>query len=446
MVYRRGVKIEDESQTTALHPPMQRMPLPTVIRVLDVRANPQSFTLSAGSCVVGAGRDATIVIDSETVSRRHVELSLVAEGVQITDLGSRNGTFYLGQRVGQLTVRLGSRIRLGKVEISLEPSLDALSGLPRSALDSYGPLVGSSVAMRRLFAMLQRLEGSLVTVLIEGESGTGKEVVARAIHERSLVAKGPFVAVNCGALDRALVRSELFGHAKGSFTGATEARRGAFEAAEDGTLFLDEIGELPAEVQPVLLRALENGVITRVGENNERPVKVRLLAATNRDLLEAASERRFREDLYYRLAVVKLSTPTLRERREDIVPLAHHFAEQLGLPELPEDVLQDLSAREWPGNVRELRNALRAYVALGSLSIPPPSAPTRALEEALREMIDLARPYAELKEGLMETFLKVYVERLLAHTGGNQSEAARISGMERSYFSKVARRFAKPDR
>jgi DNA-binding NtrC family response regulator len=425
---------------------MHRLPLPTLIEVLGVRASPQSFTLSAGSCVVGAGREAHIVIDSETVSRRHVELSLVAEGVQVTDLGSRNGTFYLGQRVGQLTVRLGSRIRLGKVEICLNPSLDALSSLPRSVQSSYGPLVGGSAPMRRLFAVLQRLEGSLVTVLIEGESGTGKEVVARAIHERSLVAKGPFIAVNCGALDRALVRSELFGHAKGSFTGASEARRGAFEAAEDGTLFLDEVGELPADVQPVLLRALENGVITRVGETSERPVKVRMLAATNRDLLELSSQRQFREDLYYRLAVVKLTTPALRERREDIEPLARHIAEQLGLPELPDDVLQDLSTRDWPGNVRELKNALRAYVALGSLSIPPPSVPSGVLHEALSGMVDLSRPYAELKETLMETFLKLYVERVLTHTGGNQSEAARISGMERSYFSKVARRFAKPER
>jgi DNA-binding NtrC family response regulator len=440
------VTLDDESQTTALHPPTQRLPLPMQIQVLDARAMPQSFTLSSGSCVVGAGREANIVIDAETVSRRHVELSLVAEGVQVTDLGSRNGTFYLGQRVGQLTVRLGSRIRLGKVEISLDPSLEALSSLPRSALDCYGPLVGSSAVMRRLFAVLQRLEGSLVTVLIEGESGTGKEVVARAIHERSLVAKGPFIAVNCGALDRALVRSELFGHAKGSFTGATEARRGAFEAADEGTLFLDEIGELPAEIQPVLLRALENGVITRVGETHERAVKVRVLAATNRDLLELANQRNFREDLYYRLAVVKLGMPALRERREDIEPLARHFAGELGLAELPEDVLQDLSNRDWPGNVRELKNALRAYVALGSLSIPPPSSPSDALREGLSEIIDLSRPYAELKETLMETFLKLYVERLLAHTGGNQSEAARISGMERSYFSKVARRLAKPER
>jgi DNA-binding NtrC family response regulator len=438
--------VPEDSETTALHPLVQRAPLPTRIEVVGVRAAPQSFTLSSGSCVVGAGREANIVIDAETVSRRHVELTLVAEGVQITDLGSRNGTFYLGQRVGQLTVRLGSRVRLGKVEITLDPSLEALSSLPRSALDSYGPLVGGSAAMRRLFAVLQRLEGSLVTVLIEGESGTGKEVVARAIHERSLVARGPFVAVNCGALDRALVRSELFGHARGSFTGASEARGGAFEAAEDGTLFLDEIGELPPEVQPVLLRALENGVVTRVGETAERPVKVRVLAATNRDLLELANERRFREDLYYRLAVVKIATPALRDRRDDIEPLARHFAEQLGVTELPEDVLQDLTVRDWPGNVRELRNALRAYVALGSLSIPPPSSPTGDLEGALSASIDLARPYAELKEALMERFLRLYVERLLSHTGGNQSEAARISGMERSYFSKVARRFSKSEK
>ncbi|HKY35775.1 MAG TPA: sigma 54-interacting transcriptional regulator [Polyangiaceae bacterium] len=435
--------VERDAPTTALQQPIVRGPLPVRLQVLEARAAPQQFVLASGSCVIGAGRGADVVIDDETVSRRHAELALTAEGVQVTDLGSRNGTFYLGQKLGQLTVRLGSRIQLGKVELRLEPSTEALEQLPRSQLESYGALLGRSPAMRRLFAVLQRLEGALVTVLIEGDSGTGKELVARAIHDCSLVSKGPFVPINCGALDRALVRSELFGHARGAFTGATETRVGAFEAASGGTLFLDEIGDLPLDVQPVLLRALENGTVARVGESQERPVNVRVVAATNQSLFELSSERRFREDLYYRLAIVRLNMPRLDDRREDVTLLAQHFARQQGVTDIPEDILHDLSTRDWPGNVRELKNAIRAYLALGSLSSGPRGSPRDDLRAALLDSIDFERPYAELKEELLDSFLRLYVERLLTHTGGNQSEAARISGLERSYFSKVVRRISK---
>jgi DNA-binding NtrC family response regulator len=404
---------------------------------------PETLTLGGGSYVVGAGRDADLVIADETVSRRHVELTLVPEGVRVTDLGSRNGTFYLGQRIGELTVQLGSRIRVGAVELALEPCTDALEALPRSQLEAYGQLYGASAPMRQLFAILQRLEGSLVTVLLAGESGTGKELVARAIHERSLAHGGPFVAVNCGSLDRALVRSELFGHARGAFTGATEARGGAFEAAANGTLLLDEIGELPLDVQPVLLRALENGTTARVGESQERPLKVRVLAATHRNLLQLVKEGRFREDLYFRLAVVTLDLPPLRERTADIELLALHFAKELGCNELPVDVLEELKTRDWPGNLRQLRNALRAFVAIGVLTPEPRPASRSLLADALTQHIDFERPYAELKDELVESFQRLYVEQLLSHTDGNQSAAARISGLERSYFSKIARRLGK---
>jgi DNA-binding NtrC family response regulator len=434
---------EDATRTATLLTPLQREPLPTRVRPLNANAIPESLTLGGGSYVVGAGRDADLVIVDETVSRRHVQLTLVPEGVRVTDLGSHNGTFYLGQRVGELTVQLGSRIRVGAVELALEPSSAALEALPRSQLDAYGPIYGASAPMRQLFSVLQRLEGSLVTVLLAGESGTGKEVVARAIHGRSLVHAGPFVAVNCGSLDRALVRSELFGHVRGAFTGATETRGGAFEAASNGTLLLDEIGELPLDVQPVLLRALENGTVTRVGESQERPVKVRVLAATHRDLLQLVREGKFREDLYFRLAVVKLDLPPLRERAADIELLALHFAQELGCSELPADVLEELKARDWPGNLRELKNALRAFVAIGVLTPGPRSVSRSLLVDALSEHIDFERPYAELKDELVESFQRLYIERLLSHTDGNQSAAARISGLERSYFSKIARRLGK---
>jgi DNA-binding NtrC family response regulator len=303
----------------------------------------------------------------------------------------------------------------------------------------YCDLRGKSVAMRRLFSILARLESSLVTVLVSGETGTGKELVARALHERSQVAQGPFVSVNCGALDRSLSRSELFGHSRGAFTGALETRAGAFEAANGGTLFLDEVGELPVEVQPLLLRTLEQGVVVRVGETQGRAVKVRVIAATHRDLPELVKQNRFREDLYYRLMVVKVAVPALRERLEDIPLLLQHFAQELGIPLLPTDAVARLQRRDYPGNVRELRNALRAYAAVGEL---PEQIAHRALEHGskLTPFVRLDLPYAEQKQHLLSAFLDTYLELLLAHTRGNQTEAARLSGLGRSYLNRVVNR------
>ncbi len=424
----------DETRSFASEP--SRTPLPIRIRINGTDASP--FRLHDGGCVVGAGKDADLVLEDETVSRRHAELKLAPEGVELIDLGSRNGTFYQGQRVRHIVLSPGARVRLGRVELALEAD-DSLHVLAADQTDRYGDLIGSSAAMRRIYGLLQRLEGSLVSVLIGGESGTGKEVVARLLHERSMVAKGPFVAVNCGALDRTLVRSELFGHVRGAFTGAVENRGGAFEAATNGTLFLDEVGELPLEVQPVLLRVLETGVVQRVGESAERKVKVRLLAATNRKLEELVREGKFREDLYFRLLVVHLDLPPLRERSGDIAELARHFGTELGVSELPDSFITHLEARAWPGNVRELRNAVRAYAALGALP-PPASGREMDLDAVLRSSVDLSRPYAELKEQLLERFQSIYLELLLAQTAGNQSEAARLSGLERSYLNKVLRR------
>jgi len=306
----------------------------------------------------------------------------------------------------------------------------------------YGSLQGHSSAMRHLFAILKRIEGSLVNVLIEGESGTGKDLVARALHQHSAVAAGPFVAINCAALDRNLVRSELFGHRRGAFTGAVDHHSGVFEAASGGTLFLDEVGELPSEVQPVLLRALESGSIVRVGETTERQVVVRLIAATHRDIEQDIEQGRFRADLFYRLCVVRVRTPALREHPEDVCLLAQHFARQLGLAVLPRAITQRLIARSWPGNVRELRSAVAAYSALGDL--PEPShLPAAQLEQLAHDAIDPCKPYAPQKEQWLETFTRLYVQGLMSSTGNNRSEAARISGIERSYLNKLANRLAR---
>ena len=385
---------------------------------------------------MGAGSGVDLVIDDETVSRRHVELTLVPEGVAIQDLGSHNGTYYLGQRVRSAVLAIGSKVFVGGAEIRIEPDRESLASSNPEEITSYGDMQGVSPAMRKLFNVLLRLESSLVNVLVQGESGTGKELVARAIHHHSPASAGPFLAVNCGAIDRAFVRSELFGHKRGAFTGAVEPRTGAFEAASGGTLFLDEIGELPIDVQPVLLRALEVGAITRMGENNERPVKVRIVAATNRDLAAEVQAGHFREDLYFRLVVVHLKVPPLRERPDDVEALARHFALQFGLPDLGDDVLAKLSSRSWPGNVRELKNAVQTYGVLGTLP-DAGSAHDAALDDALRAAIDLEQPYAAQKDDVLKRFLRVYLEALLTHTNGNQSKAAQISGLQRSYLNRV---------
>jgi transcriptional regulator with GAF, ATPase, and Fis domain len=435
-VPRSPVRPTADPTTLALRHDSPRTPLGAVVRVLAAKATPATFRLGLGSCVVGAGAGAHIVVQDPTVSRKHVELTLVPEGVAVRDLGSRNGTFYLGQRVEKIVLALGSRIKAGAVEIALDVDTDALcERLPDDHL-GYRGLVGSSASMRRLFAILERLEGSLVNVLVQGESGVGKELVARAIHDGSSRASRALSVVNCGAIARELVLSELFGHRRGAFTGAVEQRVGAFEAADGGTLFLDEIGELPLDVQPALLRALESGEVRPVGENDAKKVNVRIVAATNRDLEDDVRAGRFRGDLYYRLAVVKLAVPPLRERPEDIEALARTFARAAGVTELPSEVVDSLAKRRWPGNARELRNAVDAYVAIGALP-DGDEVELPMLDYALRKLIDTDKPYAEQKERVAERFTRNYLQMLLAKTGGNQSEAARVSGLERSYLGKL---------
>jgi two-component system, NtrC family, response regulator GlrR len=419
--------------------PSDRPPLPVWIHVVGARARPARFRLTRGSCVIGAGKAGDVVVDHETVSRAHARLTLVPEGVLVEDLESTNGTTYLGQRVGAIALAPGSRFKIGHVDVAIEADAGALPTEVEAGAPEYRGILGASAAMRRLFAVLARLEGSLVNVLVEGESGTGKELIARAIHEGSSVAAGPLVVVNCGAIPRELVVSELFGHKKGAFTGANESRVGAFEAAHGGTLFLDEAGELPLEAQPVLLRALESGEVRPVGEVLARSVKVRVIAATNRDLQVEARAGRLREDLYYRLAVVKLTVPPLRDRTDDIELLAQSFAAAAGVASLPDDFAARLRAQAWPGNVRELRNAVQAFLAIGTLPGEAIAA-APALETALLQLIDPEKPYADQKDALLQHFTRLYLEVLLRHTGGNQSEAARISGLNRGYIGELAAR------
>lgn len=423
-------------QTTAMlrHDPAP-LPMGAIVRVTGAQRPIPPFRLREGSCIVGAGAGAHLLVAETSVSRRHIELSLVPEGVLVTDLGSRNGTFYLGQRVQKIVLALGSQLRIGSVELAIEADTESLNEKLSDGETRYRSLLGASGPMRRLFAILKRLEGSLVSVLVQGESGVGKELVARAIHEGSSRSALPFYALNCGALARDLVASELFGHRRGAFTGAIEQRVGAFEAADGGTLFLDEVGELPLDVQPVLLRALESGEVRAVGDTESRRFNVRVVAATNKSLEAEVQAGRFRGDLFYRLAVVKLEVPPLRERPEDIPFLARAFALSAGLTDLPSEVIARLEKLPWHGNARELRNAIEAYVAVGSLPDTLPIAP--AIDLLMRELINVDLPYAEQKERFADIFTRNYLTVLLHKTNGNQSEAARISGLERSYLGKL---------
>jgi two-component system response regulator GlrR len=432
----RPISVSDDREpTTALPRRLPPAPLATIVRVGGARARPAVFVLRSGVCLIGAAPDADIVIDDPTVSRRHLELELVPEGVALRDLGSRNGTFVAGHRVERATVAPGTRVLVGAAELSIEVDASSLSAPAAAPMDGYCGLIGRSSAMQRLYTTLGRLEGSLVPVLIEGESGVGKELVARAIHEGSTRSAAPFVVVNCGAIARDLVLSDLFGHKKGAFTGAVEAKSGAFQAANGGTLFLDEVGELPLDMQPSLLRALESGEVRPLGEVVATGVDVRVVAATNRDLTEEVRQGRFREDLFYRLAVVRVRVAPLRERTEDIPSLARRFAAQQGLTDVPPAALAHWAQQPFRGNVRELRNAVAAFAAIGALD--EQAALEDALEAALARTIDASAPYADQKEAFVATFSRAYLRALLAKTAGNQSEAARIAGLDRGHLGRM---------
>ncbi len=325
-------------------------------------------------------------------------------------------------------------------------------------------LIGASASMRALYTTIEKLARTDVNVLIRGESGTGKELVARAIHSRSGRQRGPFVALNCGAIPEALIDSELFGHAKGAFTGAIGARLGVFGEADDGTLFLDEIGDVPLPVQSRMLRALQEREVRAVGANGSRKVDVRVLAATHVDLDAAVESKQFRADLYYRLNVVSVYVPPLRERMEDIPVLAAHFvekhSEQLGrpIPRLTADAIRTLSDYDWPGNVRELENAIQHALALVPGDVVSAEAlPHRIEAHGLETATSVAPPitkasgssgvdwadelaFNDARKRAQREFEHAYLSRLLERTSGNVSEAARVAGLDRSNLRRVLSR------
>jgi DNA-binding NtrC family response regulator len=328
-------------------------------------------------------------------------------------------------------LKLGqSALRLGLLEDYVE--------LPLSSRERFGNLYGRSPSIRRVFSLLERICASDSTVLIEGETGTGKELVAEALHDESAREKGAFIVFDCSAVSANLFESELFGHKKGAFTGAVEDREGAFEAADGGTLFLDEIGELPLDLQPKLLRALEKHEVRRVGSNHPVEVDVRIVAATNRDLGREVERGKFREDLFYRLNVVKLQIPPLRERAEDIPLLVDLFTTQMKKPPLARETLRAFMTQAWPGNVRELRNAVERALSIGMAPKAPEEAPPQA---AAAQTIDLSVPLKAGLDRLIDDYERAYVTAALEKTGGNVTRAAELAGVNRKFIQRALHRF-----
>jgi transcriptional regulator with GAF, ATPase, and Fis domain len=316
-------------------------------------------------CVIGSAMHCDVVVADSAVSRVHAEAEPKAGGLWIRDLNSRNGTFVEGVSVGAAQVRDGFSIRVGTTELHVNVGPAIAETVEPWPSNRFGNLLGKSAVMRELFATLARVAPLDTCIMIQGETGTGKEVVARAIHEASNRAHAPFTVVDCAALSETLIEAELFGHVKGAFTGAHQSRAGAIESAHGGTVFLDEIGELPLSMQPRLLRVLESSTIRRVGESKHRRVDVRFLSATHRDLLSMVNRGEFREDLYFRLAIVPVRVPPLRERPEDISYLLEHFSNGASGWITP-SLVRSLEARPWRGNVRELRNFAARASALGA--------------------------------------------------------------------------------
>ena len=416
---------------------------------------------------IGSMDENDLVVSDDTVSRRHCKIVQEDSSYVLVDLGSTNGTFIDRVRVREAFLTPGCTIGLGKVELKFQPADEEVEIVPLEA-ERLGAAIGRSVRMRELFAMIEKIAPTGTTVVIEGETGTGKEVIAKELHRLSPRGNGALMVLDCGAVPPSLIESELFGHEKGAFTGAVMTRQGLFELAHGGTLFLDELGELPLDLQPKLLRALETREIRRVGGSRSIRVDVRILAATNRDLEKEVKEGRFREDLFYRLSVVRLRIPPLRERTEDLPLLVKHLLARLPanrrsdgrerIRAVSDEAMAMLAAYRFPGNVRELVNVLERAVSLadgenltandlpelvrGALPAPLPGA-SSGPPPIPKSIADAT--FKDAKERLLASFERDYLVTLLKKTNGNISQAARDADIDRKYFRKLMKKYGLGD-
>ncbi|MEL6349392.1 MAG: sigma 54-interacting transcriptional regulator, partial [Myxococcota bacterium] len=388
-----------------------------------------------------------------TVSRRHAEIVRTPMGMLLRDLKSTNGTFVGPVRIKEVFLGPETRFKVGRTEMLLTQQDEVIDITPVEEV-SFEGMVATSVAMRQVFGVLQRVAPTNLTVLITGETGTGKELASRAVHARSSRSSGPFVVFDCGAAPDNLIESELFGHRRGAFTGAVGERPGVFELAHGGTIFIDEIGELPVELQPKLLRVLEQREVRRLGDSRPKPVDVRVVAATNRALRDAVDRGTFREDLYYRLAVVEVHLPPLRDRRGDFPLLIHHMLQSAnynpGVRFVSEAVLSIFQSYHWPGNIRELKNCIvRALpfcdgdqITLDALpeSLRPDANAIQGGESVIHADTSADLPFKDAKEQLIEAFERQYLIDLLARHDGNVSRAARAAQMDRKTITRLMKK------
>jgi two-component system response regulator GlrR len=414
-----------------------------VVRVIDGMDKGREYVAtSAAEVSVGTAEANALVLTDPTVSRYHFVLQVSPQGVLLRDLGSTNGTQLGSFRVETGYLTPGAVISLGMTKLRYEQMVEQLDE-PLSNDDFFGRALGRSVAMRRIFSLLPRIAATDSTVLIEGETGTGKGVLVEAIHSASPRAARPLVVVDCGSIPPSLIESELFGHEKGAFTGALRTRAGAFESAAGGTIFLDELGELPLEMQPKLLRALEERTVKRVGGTESIKLDVRVIAATNRNLKQAVNRGGFRADLYFRLNIVRLEVPPLRERREDIPLLVNHFYEQLAPAgtQPPPGLVEHLSSLDWPGNVRELRNAVERAVLMEDAALWQELTSDDADAPQTGYRFDPALSFRAAKERAMAQWERWYVTELSQRAGGNLSRAARDAHMDRTHLRELLRKY-----
>lgn len=396
---------------------------------------------------IGTHPDCDFELAPGTASRFHARIEVDLFGHRLIDVDSKNGTFVNGMRVRDAYLTAGATIRMGDTVLRYQPGSEEVE-IALAKEHRLGKMLGQSASMREIFAILLRVAPTDMTVLVEGESGTGKELVADALHSHSKRAKAPTVVFDCSAVAPNLIESELFGHVKGAFTGATSTRAGAFERARGGTLFLDEIGELPLDLQPKLLRVLEQREVRPVGGDRAIKTDVRIVAATNRNLNKEVQAGNFRQDLYYRLAVLKIALPPLRRRPEDIPLLVRAFIDELtpagATPvQVGYDTIIKLQRHRWPGNVRELRNFVERASMLATDNrietrylVPPSFGDTQTNAEPVANAapephFDYDLPFKDAKARLIDTFERAYWSQLLDKTNGNISAASRLAGIHR---------------
>jgi DNA-binding NtrC family response regulator len=404
---------------------------------------------ASGAIFLGTSPLCPVRISDPTVSRRHASLEATADGLVVTDLGSTNGTFVNEVRVAAAFVGVRDRIRLGSsvMEASPRPT-DPETARPAR---SFGRIASASPRMLNVLALCEQLAARDISIVIEGETGTGKELLAECIHEASPRHDQPFVVLDCRTTPRNVVESLIFGEYGGD---AQAVRPGAFELAHGGTLFIDEPGDLDHELQVRLLRALDKGVVQRIGDARSVTVDVRILAATAYNLEKLIDEGKFREDLYYRLAGARIELPPLRRRREDIPLLAGELWSELGGKGLlSEEFLERFQAYDWPGNVRELEGAIERLLALGDMESlagapshrrpfrsPIEAAEDGAVRDAFKQILSADLGYSEARQRVLQEFERAYLEKALAKSGGNVAAAAAASGIARRYFQRIRAR------